>query len=215
MNIPTDANGVVVLLVLVLPGVVWTTVRTAVRGQFPQDRDVAARVLQSLVISAVLNAAYLLMFGSAAVERVKSGAQGNSSHPRLAASAVLVLAVIVPATLAYLVHGRPTLRPVTTAVGTFRLPLSSSGYESAPTAWDKKAPALGGHWIRIRVADRTWVGGWYGDESYVSTYPEPRDIYIEDQHHVGEDGMIGAAVDGSAGVWLALKDGDIVEWIKP
>lgn len=215
MNLPANAYGVGVLLVLVLPGVVWMTVRTAVRGRVPHDRDIAARVLQALVVSAILDTVYVLAFGSALVDGVKDAGRGQTPHPRLAAAALLFLAVALPAALAYVFRGRPTWTSVPTRLGDVRLPLTSSGYDSAPTAWDKKAPGLGGHWIRIRIADQTWIGGWYGNDSYISTYPEPRDIFIEDQHHVAADGTIGSRVDGSAGVWLAVKDGDVVEWIDP
>lgn len=215
MTVPANAYGVAVLLVLVLPGVVWTSVRTAVRGRLPHDRDVTARVLQALAISAVLDTVYVVVFGSALVDGLRAGVRGQSAHPRLGAAGLLLLAVVVPAALAYLAHGRPTWRAVKTPVGVVRLPLSASGYDTAPTAWDKKAPGLGGHWIRIRVADRTWVGGWFGNDSYVSTYPEPRDLYVEEQHHVDSSGVIGPPVEGSAGFWLALKEGDTVEWVKP
>jgi hypothetical protein len=221
MTLPTNAFGVAALVILLLPGIVWTTVRTAVRGRLPDDRDVAGRVLQAVVVSTVLDTFYLLLLGNTAVKAARGAATGRPEHPRLAALTVLVLAVIIPAGLAYLAHARPTLRPATSGPLTRgrlagrRFPLPALGHEPTPTAWDKAAPSLGGHWIRVRLDQGKWIGGWYGNRSFVSTYPEPRDLYIEDQHHVDADGTIGPQVDGTAGVWLAIKDDQVVEWIRP
>lgn len=49
----------------------------------------------------------------------------------------------------------------------------------------------------------------------MSTYPEPRDVFIEDQHDVNPDGKIGAQIANSAGVWVPLEPGYIVEWLRP
>jgi hypothetical protein len=217
VDVPTDAFGVLALVVLVLPGIVWVSVRTAVRGRLANDADVAGRVLQALVISVTLDAVYLLALGPAAVDRLIATADDpNAAGARTTAAAVLVLGVAVPALLAYLVHGEPVWKPVhPRAPKWLKIPRRTTTQQSTPTAWDRAAPELGGRWIRIRLADGKWIGGWYGNGSYISTYPEPHDIYVSDQHDVAADGMIGDQVPGTAGFWVALKDGDIVEWINP
>jgi len=212
MNVPANAFGVLALVVLVLPGIVWVSVRTAVRGRRPNDADVAGRVLQALVISVALDAAYLLVLGPAAVRRLTAATDPGAAGIRTTAAAVLVLGIAVPALLAYLVHGEPEWKPVhRRAPKWLALPRRTTTQQSIPTAWDKAAPNLGG-WVRIRLADGKWVGGWIGDGSYVSTYPEPRDIYVSDQHDMAKDGTIGAMLPDSAGFWIALQDGDLVEW---
>lgn len=216
MTVPSDAFGVLVLLTLVLPGIVWVAVRTAVRGRGPNDADVAGRVLQALIISVALDAAYLLVLGPAAVRRLSAAADLTPTGVRTAAVVVLGLGVALPALLAYLVHGKPAITRVHPAAPAwFRLPLRTTAQQSIPTAWDKAAPNLGGRWVRIRLAEGKWVGGWIANGSYVSTYPEPKDIYVTDQHQVAPDGTIGDAIPDSAGFWVALKDGDIVEWLDP
>jgi hypothetical protein len=69
--------------------------------------------------------------------------------------------------------------------------------------------------VRIRIGEGKWVGGWYGNDSFISTYPEPRDIYIQAQHHVDEGGQFCGRVQGTAGVWFSVRDGDVVEWVEP
>ena len=68
-------------------------------------------------------------------------------------------------------------------------------------------------WVRIRIADRVWVGGRFGETSYFSTYPEPRDIFIEEQYVMGDLGAFIEPVVRSAGVWVAVTDEYIVEWL--
>lgn len=218
MVIPSTAYGLAVLLVLVLPGIVYAAVRTTVRGFGAHDRNVSARILQATLVGALLNGVYLLLLGDWIIDLLR-GDERVLEQPRLVALAALSLGVAIPATLAYFIHGRPRWeRPdirLLRSLPWLRWPVICTGFESTPTAWDKVAPQLGGRWIRIRISEGKWVGGWFGDRSYISTYPEPRDIYIEDEHHVDKDGEIGEQVQGSAGVWLALKEGDIVEWVEP
>lgn len=216
MNVPTNAFGVLALIVLVLPGIVWVAVRTAVRGRRPNDADVAGRVLQALVISVALDALYLLVLGPAAVRRLAAATEPGAPGVRTTAAAVLVLGVAVPAVAAYLVNGKPALQQVhRRAPRWLKLPLRTTANQSTPNAWDWSAPNLGGRWVRIRTAEGKWVGGWFGNGSYLSTYPEPHDIYVVDQHAVAADGTIGDQIPDTAGVWVKLKDGDIVEWINP
>lgn len=215
MDVPTDAFGVLALVILVLPGIVWISVRTAVRGRQPNDADVAGRVLQALVVSVALDATYLLAVGSGAIDRLTAAADIGSRDARLAAGSVLVLGIAVPAVLAYLVYGEPEWKPVHhRAPRWLVLPRRTTTQQSTPTAWDKAAPNLGG-WVRIRMSEGQWIGGWVGEGSYVSTYPEPRDIYVSDQHNVAADGTFGEAIPDNAGFWLAIRDGDVVEWIHP
>ncbi len=51
-------------------------------------------------------------------------------------------------------------------------------------------------------------------KSFVSTYPQPRDIYIQEQFTISADGSIGDRIPNTGGVWLSITDGSIVEWIN-
>jgi hypothetical protein len=68
-------------------------------------------------------------------------------------------------------------------------------------------------WVRVRIAPGQWVGGRFADGSYFSTYPESRDLFIEDQYVVKEDGSFGERVPSSSGVWLSIRDDYVVEWL--
>lgn len=216
MIVPGTRFALAVLLVLILPGIVYGAVRSSVRGLRHHDRDIAARILGAVTVGVSLDAVYVLMLGSAGLEWLRVNKAGAPEHPRATAVLVLGLGVLLPAARAYVVQGKLTIRDLEKPrlkVRRFLLP--SAGFQSTPTAWDFAAPRLGSHWVRIRLAEGKWVGGWWSGRSYMSTYPEPRDIYIEDQHYMDPDGKFEGPVEGSAGVWVAVQDGDIVEWIKP
>jgi hypothetical protein len=216
MIIPSSAYGIVVFIVLVLPGIVYGITRAAVSGTRAHDKDWSARILQALLVSIGLDAVYLLIFGRHIVSALTAGRETLTDHPRQVAIAALILGIVIPAIGAYLIHGQLRWQQVSTR-GRFvlKLPRRQTGYRPAPTAWDEVARNLEGRWVRVRIGDGKWIGGWFGSKSYVSTYPEPRDIYIEDQHLIDAAGVIGSQLPDTAGVWLAIKDGDIVEWIDP
>jgi hypothetical protein len=214
--IPTTQYSLGVFLVLVLPGIVYAAVRTGAAGMRAPDRDVSARVLQALLVSVLLDVLYLLILGDWVLDLFDRSDKQGLGHPRQAALTLLVLGIAVPAAVAYAAHGQLTSVPVASWLPAWvRRPQRSSPHRSIPTAWDFAAPSRGGRWVRIRMAEGKWVGGWIGNDSYVSTYPEPRDIFIEDQHDISAAGVIGAQIKDTAGVWVALREGDLVEWLYP
>src|SRR5215207_9122353 len=119
MPVPTTAYGVAVLLILFIPGIVYAAVRTAVCGQRSHDREVPARVLQALMVSALLDALYLLLFGKWAVDLLSGRGAGLLEHPRAVALAVLLLGIAVPAALAYFIHGQVQWRQPSAQIPTW------------------------------------------------------------------------------------------------
>ncbi|GAB3259850.1 DUF6338 family protein [Kineosporia babensis] len=222
MEIPATQFNVAVFLVMVLPGVVHAAVRTRYAGLRGHDRDMSSRILQALLVSTLLDAFYLVVYllvrGERANAMLVNPRAWAPQHLREIAWGLLILGIVLPAALAFIAYGPLTWVPVSTRRGLrwLRLPgKRRSAYSPTPTAWDFAAPRRGGCWVRIRISESTWVGGWMGANSYLSTYPEPRDIFIEDQHHVNELGEIKEPVANSAGVWVSLPEGAIVEWINP
>jgi hypothetical protein len=69
--------------------------------------------------------------------------------------------------------------------------------------------------VRILLPDRRFIGGLYGDGSYVSTYPEPRDMFIREPWVLSETGSFLRKIEGSLGTWLTIPDGAIVDWLDP
>ena len=69
------------------------------------------------------------------------------------------------------------------------------------TFFDKRTPLF----ILIHLNDGKMVGGYFGDDSYATSYPCEGDIYIQTVYKVDEDGRFGETISGSRGL-LIRKD---------
>lgn len=204
MEIPSTVGQIVVLIAVVLPGLVFAGVRSGLRGYGLDDVSAGTRVAQALLAGVLFDLVYVVVFGEWLVRRTVAY---ETQDPRLLALIVIGLGVAGPAAVAFLVFGRP-----------FRwkwrmIPIPDSPYRSEPSAWDYKLPHSGGQFVRIHFPDGvTVVGGWCGSGSYVSTYPQSRDIYLESQWQLKKDGSFLRKLPQSAGVWVSVPDGSIVEF---
>jgi len=76
-----------------------------------------------------------------------------------------------------------------------------------------------GPWSSTRTRRPGRVGSpsaeptWYGEDSFVSSYPEPREIFIQSAHLMTEDGTIGAELPGSNGLYVRCDDVRAVEFV--
>ena len=130
-------------------------------------------------------------------------------NPGLAGLLGLGLFVAVPIVVSLLLVFRRRL-------SWLRLPKLPTSYVNVPTAWDRVAQSFApGQFVRIRLEDGSWVGGWFADASFVSTFPQSRDIYIESEWAMNDDGSFGDPLPESSGIWLAITDARTVEWIVP
>jgi hypothetical protein len=213
---PDSLSQIGVFALFVLPGITYSSVRVALVGWRAPDYGVAARVLDALFASAIFDGIYVLLFGWYVAE-VATG-----RHDPLETFNWIETFVAV-----FLLIGLPALAGFTTSLrlrfvrrvgsdGEVRRRLArTNNYSSVPLAWDHVAGSLGsGQWVRVRTENGTYYGGWFSGRSYVCTYPQPRDIYIETQFYMRPDGTFGHAVPNGAGIWLPVNDKSIVEWIN-
>ena len=68
-------------------------------------------------------------------------------------------------------------------------------------------------WVRVRIAEGVRVGGVFDERSRFSTYPEARDLYITEQWNLDAAGDFESPVRQSQGLWVAIKDEYVVEWL--
>jgi hypothetical protein len=125
------------------------------------------------------------------------------------------LAGIVPAATAYMFHFRTAWRDNPTDAK-FRLKLKRAlrtTYRTTPTAWDHIARVRGSCFVRVRLADGKFIGGWASKETFVSGYPESRDIFIASQWAVDDKGIFLHRIEGTLGVYVPLPDNTVVEWL--
>jgi hypothetical protein len=85
----------------------------------------------------------------------------------------------------------------------------------APTAWDQTARDRGAAYVRVFTDDGHWVGGFLGEGSFFSTYPEPRDLFIAIEWRLDGTGEFLEPIPNSLGVYVPLTGKERVTWINP
>ncbi|PPG10191.1 MULTISPECIES: DUF6338 family protein [unclassified Rathayibacter] len=221
MVVPDSVLGVMALVALVVPGVLYAAVRVWAAGFRWTDHTVSARLFEAVLVSVALDAAYLVVAGEELMRLAADPRAAVLQEPEAVGWWVLLLGVLVPAALGSALHvrlrwWRPPWRVLRRrGLGWVRVPAGrATAYESVPTAWDKVAPRMRETWVRVQLPDGRRVGGWISVASFASTYPRSRDIYIEEQFEVLPDGAFGARVEGTRGVWLSVPDQSVVEWTE-
>ena len=87
-----------------------------------------------------------------------------------------------------------------------------------PTAhgWDWGVyRAVTPRFVRVTLESGKFIGGWFGHKSYASTHPHSRDLFIEEQWVLDEQGSFINKLDGGLGIWVSVTDERYVEWLEP
>ncbi|MCZ4657421.1 hypothetical protein BFG51_04295 [Dietzia alimentaria] len=210
MALPQTLFQVIAILLLVVPGIVFTAVRRYLRGPGPDEKDFSVRLIHAVAASAVFDCLYLIVAGPWIVSRFAMVGDATLpaalEDPRATGATVLVLAVGIPALTAGIFHVRFRR-------GRWPFMLVERRH-STPTAWDYAAPARADCYVRIYTSDGKWVGGYMPQSSgFVSTYPELRDIFIPQQWEMSPDGEFLSPIEGSQGIYVPLIGPERVEWV--
>lgn len=215
--IPTTAFSLGVFLLLVVPGIVYSRVRVASVGYRGPDLTAAGQGLDALFISVLFDAVYLAIYGSVAlaVPGLPTVQQLAGRYPLASGAAAIVLFLITPAAVSAATH-RIEWLPTLWGPSWLRRPSLANAYRSTPSGWDHNAltntqePSF----VRVRLADGVWVGGWFATDSYMSTYPVAPDLFVESEWRMSPDGRFEEKIPNSRGVWVALPPGTVVEWVE-
>jgi len=208
VDIPGTAAQLLIALLFVVPGSVYQAARSRLRGPTPDDTLPSARILRALAVSAFLDALYALFFGSTLVDLATEkadkpgGPSGFMAHPRETGLFALLLLFVIPVAVAIVEYW--VLRRG------WRLPLT---YDPTPRAWDFAFADIEPTYVRVLTVDGTWLGGWYGENSFVSSFPEPREMFIETAHLMAPDGSFGPEQPGSNGLYVRCDDIRAVEFV--
>lgn len=208
-----SAFAVVVVVVALAPGMVYALVRTTLRGFRADDGSWDSRIAQALLVSLVLDAFYLVAFHEWVTSHlITIGKTSIAIHDATSLGLLLlVLCVLIPGALALMLNLR--FRRIWLAGNARRRLRLYLPYRDVPASWDwaftRATPVL----VRIQLPDGRWIGGWFGPGSFVSTYPEPRDVYLSQQYEVDRNGAFGRPIPNTTGVWLTVPDGSIVEFL--
>ncbi|MFF5427767.1 MULTISPECIES: DUF6338 family protein [unclassified Streptomyces] len=200
MQPPSSVIQLVLMVVALLPGVVYQFVREHRRGPVPGETDLGHRLLRALTASVVLDGLYFLVRGGELVALLRP--ESFPDRTREAALHALVLLFAVPALGALAVSWAEQRR-------------LRARYRGTPTAWDHMFRDRGGCFVRIRLKDGTWVGGWYGTKSYATSYPQGPELFLESAYRMAADGTFGARVGSTSGLYVRAEDVAVLELLDP
>jgi hypothetical protein len=201
---PSTVTQVALLILFVLPGITYQFLRERWRGPLAGERDLGERVLRAIAASVALDAVYLIMAGPELLRLAhgsnSAGWDGFVQRPRLVGVVALVLFVVLPAAVA-------------AGVSWVQQRRRDASYRRTPTAWDHAFQDRQPCFVRARLKDGSWVGGWYGIRSYSTSYPQPAELFLESARRMSCDGSFGARVNQTAGLHLRASDIDVLEFV--
>jgi hypothetical protein len=83
-----------------------------------------------------------------------------------------------------------------------------------PSAWDCVAKHfVDTQFVRVLLLSGRWVRGLFSNASFVSTFPQPHHIYVEQEWRMGSGGEFVGPVNSLGGVWLPVDQALPVEWL--
>ncbi|MFF3504316.1 DUF6338 family protein [Streptomyces sp. NPDC003247] len=208
MQAPTTLEQLALLVVLVLPGMTYQYLRERWRGPVSGEQQLADRVMRALTAGVALDSFYAVVLGPYLVDRYRRSGPGYgvvAEHPRAAGLWALGLFLGVPALVA-------------AAVSWWERRGARTVYRAAPTAWDHMfgdSTQARPRFVRARLKDGTWVGGWFDARSYASGYPHAGDLFLQWSYQMNPDGSFGPPVAGTAGLYLRVENIDVLELLDP
>ncbi|WP_078868919.1 DUF6338 family protein [Streptomyces sp. NRRL B-1347] len=203
---PGTVQQLAIVVLLVLPGTTYLFAREGFLGIREAEQESGNRILRALGVGVLLDTVYLIAAGPQLVRLLrgdrKAPLAGVGDHPRVFGLCLLLLAVAVPALVA-LVEARWVRRR------------RAALHERTPTAWDALFQDRGVCYVRVRLKNGGWAGGWYGTRSRASAYPQPGDLFLESQYRMEADGSFGPRLPQTGGLYVRASDLDLVEIYEP
>ena len=84
-----------------------------------------------------------------------------------------------------------------------------------PTAWDyffdRRVPVF----VLVQLKNGSRLGGYYGYQSYATSYPTEGDIFLETVYNVDENGKFREPIEGSGGAIIRKDQYELIEVFNP
>ena len=81
-----------------------------------------------------------------------------------------------------------------------------------PTAWDYFVHKRKSCFVIIHLNDDSMIGGYYGKDSYTSTFPDEPSIYLEKSFKINTNGTFGEEIPDSFGLVISKSDFKFLEF---
>jgi len=204
---------VVVILTFVVPGFVYQVSRQAVAGPDPEQQEFATRVLRAIVSTAAFAGVYALLFGGRVVEYIRTPDRALDDV-QIVGVAFVVFALLTPWLVAQGWYLLVTSERYQTTLSRIQTKLRlRRPYDPTPSAWDFAFGKGRASWVRVRLQDGTWLGGYFGAESYASSFPNPQEIFVEEGWVINDDGTFADVKHAPNGMIIRCTNAVCVDFL--
>ncbi len=94
-------------------------------------------------------------------------------------------------------------------------PLQGRTIHPSPTSWDYFFDQGAMYWVRFHFKSGEKLGGYYGENSFATSFPSMQQIYVEEVYGLEEDGSFPeGAVTSTAGAIVKLEDCEYIEFLE-
>lgn len=93
-------------------------------------------------------------------------------------------------------------------------PLQGRTIHPSPTSWDYLFDQGEIFWIRFYFKSGERLGGFYGENSFATSFPNTQQIYIEQLYSLNDDGSFSEPVNRSSGAIVKLDDCQYIEFLE-
>jgi hypothetical protein len=196
--VPTSLSQLSVLLVFIIPGFVLMRVK---RVAYPTVEAAAgSTVLDSLALSCVVYALTSPLLYLSYLHR------WFTLRPVLFAVLALFILLVVPGALG-------TLYVQLTKTERGRWLREFLGFPHPdPTAWDYHFRKQRAYWVWLTFKSGQVMAGLFGPNSFASSFPNKRDLYIEKLLRLDDQGRVVELIESSAGALVMMEDLERVEF---
>jgi hypothetical protein len=199
----TSPEAVILLLYLVVPGYIATKIYDILA---PGERQgFGEAIIDILAWSFILMLFWFWPF--AALYQYSELLSTGSRY--LIAFVLTILAVFVtPPLAAYLlfrVRNRGYLRGLAKGVSS----------HPSPTSWDWFfSENANNYYVRFHLKTGERLGGYYGENSFATSFPHKQEVYIEEEWHLDEDGKFTEPIEGTKGTIVNREDCSLVQFLE-
>ncbi|MDR0637500.1 MAG: DUF6338 family protein [Spirochaetaceae bacterium] len=84
-----------------------------------------------------------------------------------------------------------------------------------PAAWDHYFNDCQDCFVLIHLKSGGTVGGFYSGNSFASSYPGNKDLYLQELWALDEEGAFKEKVKETNGFWVSVDEIELIEFLKP
>ena len=95
-----------------------------------------------------------------------------------------------------------------------RRPPLQRDFFTASTAWDYHFRKGRAYWVWLTFKNGKVMAGLFGPNSFASSFPHKRDLYVEKLLRLDENGGVVELIENSSGALVAMEDLERIEFFE-